>query len=94
MTYDRRTVIEDIRQACIADDRAIRDRAIVLKDVLKSVRMDNIEMDRKGNAAVISASGGAAGAARIEFEWPDGTALTDQSDKTLKVISELLRYDL
>jgi hypothetical protein len=53
--------------------------------------MEDIELDREGNVAVISALGKTPYAARIEFQWPVGTTLTDQSDKTLQIISELLK---
>jgi hypothetical protein len=46
MTYNRQKAIKEIRQACIADDSTVSGRSIVLKDVLKSVPMEDGSFDR------------------------------------------------
>jgi hypothetical protein len=92
MTYSRQKAIEDIRQACSVDDAAIHGRSVVLKDVLKSLPIVDGSVDRtEGGIVFISAAAKSHDAERIKFQWQINQSLADQSDETLRVISELLK---
>jgi hypothetical protein len=92
MTYNRQKSIEDIRHACSVDEAAIHGRSVVLKDVLKSVPIEDGSVDRtEGGIVFISAAAKSHDAERIRFQWQINQSLADQSDETLCVISELLK---
>jgi hypothetical protein len=84
--------MEDIQRACIADDPAIRSRAVVLKDVLRSVPIGHGSVDHDDVGIVlISVAAESPDAEHIKFQWQAGKCLTDQSDETIRIISQLLR---
>ena len=92
MTYNRQKAIKEIRQACIADDSTVSGRSIVLKDVLKSVPMEDGSFDRtEGNVGFISLAAKTTDAGRTGFRWKVAKSLTDQSDETILFISKLLK---
>ena len=83
--------MEDIRRACIADDPAIHDRPVVLKDVLRSVPIGHGSVDHDDVGLVlISVAAKSPDTERIKFRWQAGKSLTDQSDETIQIIGELL----
>ena len=92
MTYSRQKAIEDIRQACSVDDAAIHGRSVVLKDV-PEVSFDRGRLGRSNRRSIlfISAAAKSHDAERIKFQWQINQSLADQSDETLRVISELLK---
>jgi hypothetical protein len=92
MSYSRQRIVEEIRQACIADDPSIEGtgRPVVLDDVLKSVPMEDGSFDRNdGDYVFISVAGYTPGGERIRLKWHRAKPLTGQSDETLRVIGEL-----
>jgi hypothetical protein len=93
MTYNRQKAIKEIRQACIADDSTVSGRSIVLKDVLKSVPMEDGSFDRtEGNVVFISLAAKTTDAGRTGFRWKVATkSLTDQSGETTQFLSKLLK---
>jgi hypothetical protein len=90
-TYNRHKAIDDIQRACIADDAAIRSRAVVLKDVLRSVPIGHGSIDHGDVGFVlISVAAKSPDTERIKFRWQAGKSLTDQSDETIQIIGQLL----